>query len=83
MITLPDIEAALEPLRQSLRPDGADLAIEEFGGGAVTVQLQLQSDACLECIVSAEILEGIMTHQLESAGMRGTSVTLKDPRATA
>lgn len=76
-----EVEAALEPLRQTLRPDGADLTVSAFEGDAVTVELQLGPDACHECIVGTEVLEGVIAHQLKSAGLPVNSVVLQDPRA--
>ena len=48
------IEAALQPIRNSLEVDGFDLKVEGINDGIVSVVVFAGPDACLECLIPEE-----------------------------
>ena len=48
------IEAALQPIRNSLQADGFDLKVEGINDGVVSVVVFAGPEACLECLIPEE-----------------------------
>jgi Fe-S cluster biogenesis protein NfuA len=48
------IEAALQPIRNSLEVDGFDLRVDGINDGIVSVVVFAGPDACLECLIPEE-----------------------------
>jgi len=48
------IEAALQPIRNSLQVDGFDLKIEGVDDGVVSAVVFAGPEACLECLIPEE-----------------------------
>jgi len=76
------VRGAIDGLRSAFQADGADLDVRAVEGDTATVELVLSPDACLECIVSASVLTGILTSAVQKAGVGVTKVELVDPRAS-
>ncbi len=65
------IEAALEPLRQSLNADGYELAVEQRES-SIAVRVIPGADACQECLVPKPLFLGMVEQVLRDAGIHGT-----------
>lgn len=63
------VEDILEPIISGLAADGAVLSVEAVGGSTLRLHLDT-TDACAECIVADEILEGIVLGHLRTAGAK-------------
>ena len=48
------IEAALQPIRNSLQADGFDLKVEVVDDGVVSLVVLAGPEACLECLIPEE-----------------------------
>ena len=85
------VEAALEKVRDLLRPDGGDILLVTAGelatdGAAADDSLELQlvveNSDCPECILSVDMLEPIAL-DIMSADLPGLAhVSISDPRVT-
>jgi Fe-S cluster biogenesis protein NfuA len=51
------IEAALQPIRNSLEVDGFDLRVDGINDGIVSVVVFAGPDACLECLIPRRTLQ--------------------------
>ena len=75
-----DIDKALEGLRKGLRSDGSDLVVNNLSDDSIELSLILQEDACLECIVSNDILLVMVRRALSKVMPTVPRIVLHDPR---
>lgn len=71
------LEAALDEVRPGLDADGFGLHVGGVADGEVTVILEAKPDACLECLVTDEILIAILTNAIKGKDPAVQSVTLQ------
>ena len=57
---------ALADIRGMLAADGYDMALRALGAGALAVDILAGPDACAECLVSKDIMSGIVSDALGS-----------------
>jgi hypothetical protein len=62
----PDIESALQGLRDVLNADGYQLAWTLEGDDQLVVQVLAGPDACADCLVPAPVMEAILSDSLDS-----------------
>jgi hypothetical protein len=82
-VTDPDDRAftgAFEDLRDLLRADGADLALESRVVGAVELRLVLLTAGCEDCVMPRPHLERVALDMFEHADAGVRTVTVIDPR---
>ena len=79
-MNLADAEGALEGLRRGLRSDGADLVVNSLSDDCIELSLIFESDACLECIVSSELLLAKIRIVLSKISPILPKIVLHDPR---
>jgi hypothetical protein len=71
----------LEPLRESLRADGAELEYIDSGSDEeILFRLDLTDSSCRECVLPKEQLEQILLFTARKAVPGIRSVTIDDPR---
>ncbi len=77
MDTSSAIEVAVGRLREGLAADGFDLRVGGVGhDGTVEVVLEAKPQACLDCLVSDEMLVSMLTDSMRRAGCDAERVTL-------
>ena len=79
-----NIDTALEKVRELLRADGGDIAVNQVTdtGNGLQVQLELilKDSSCPECVLPVEMLEPIALEMM-SVELQGlSSVAIIDPR---
>jgi Fe-S cluster biogenesis protein NfuA len=79
-ITRQTVDAALEPLRQGLRADGADLVVAAAEDTRIAVRLQLSDATCAECVSPATVLSRIIERALRGSFPELASFSFEDPR---
>ncbi|SNQ45599.1 conserved hypothetical protein [Frankia canadensis] len=81
----PDINQAIEHLRDLVRGDGADLRLIDVNDQAHTIELALDiTDVeCAECLLPPNRLREVLTASLAQRGLTSHRVVLRDPRSTA
>ena len=77
-----EIEKALEGLRRALKSDGADLVVSSLSDDCIDLSLVLQENACLECIVSGEMLLAKVRIVLSKVFPFLPKIVLHDPRSS-
>ncbi len=75
--------SAFDELRDLLRADGADLAVESHVDGAVELRLVLSTAGCEDCVMPRPHLERVALDVFEHAGTGVRTVTVIDPRERA
>ncbi len=76
-----EIEKALEGVRKGLRSDGADLVVKSLSNDCIELNLVLGDNACLECIVSNDILQAMVRRALGKVVATVPRIVLHDPRS--
>jgi hypothetical protein len=76
-------EHVVEPLRQLLKLDGADLEFKEERDGTAYFQLVLRDANCEECVMPREVLEKITLERFQEALPSVSAVKIDDPRRSA
>lgn len=82
MLVAETVESVLQPLRDTLRVDGAELSYASSPSDEeVVFELDLTNSTCAECVLPKEQLEELLLFTARKAvpGMR--TVTVIDPRA--
>jgi hypothetical protein len=79
MIT-PGARAAIAELNDIVRLDGGVLRVVEASSTAISLELDLSSSSCPECVVPKELLVDILTANLAKADPDVQKVHLHDPR---
>ena len=79
---LGEVEKALEGVRKGLRSDGADLVVKSFSNDSIELNLVLLDNACLECIVSNDILMAMVRRALGKVVSTAPRIVLNDPRTS-
>lgn len=75
------VAPVLEPLRESLRADGAELAyVDSESDDEILFRLDLTDSTCEECVLPKEQLEQILLFTARKAVPGIRSVTVDDPR---
>ena len=80
MDTLDALRAALEPLRQSLRLDGADIELLGVHDGTAELALDVTDASCAECVLPRQSLESVVVVALRKADPRIGAAVVRDPR---
>ena len=62
---VPELDRALQGLRDLLGADGYRLGYAVQGGRELVVSVLAGPDACAECLVPEQVLEGIVTDALQ------------------
>ena len=62
---VPELDRALQGLRDLLGADGYRLGYAVHGGGELAVSVVAGPDACAECLVPKQVMEGILTDALQ------------------
>jgi len=75
-----DLMPGFADLQLALQADGADLALEKVRDGVATVRLILGPQACLDCIMPKETLEGMLLVSLRKSEEAIGRVEVIDPR---
>jgi hypothetical protein len=76
----PDLEPCLAPVRDILRPDGADIEVLHWDQHILALRLLLDSVECAECVLSREHLEQTMFQLLHPQLPSLREIRLTDPR---
>lgn len=71
---------ALEPIRQTLQLDGADLRPIDLESSVPHVALDLRGVSCLDCVMPKPTIEAIVLDALRSEVPGLGGVVLDDPR---
>lgn len=61
------VRNALEPFREGLQADGADLAVESVQENQVIVKLITSDETCEDCIMPKDMLEKTFSGAIERA----------------
>lgn len=78
--TLESLRAALEPLRESLQLDGADIELLGVDGGTAQLALDVSNASCAECVLPRESLESVVVVALRKADPSIAAARVRDPR---
>jgi hypothetical protein len=62
---VPELDRALQGLRDLLGADGYRLGYAVQGGRELVVSVEAGPDACAECLVPKQVMEGILTDALQ------------------
>ena len=77
---LDTLRAALQPLRESLQLDGADIELLGVQGGTAELALDVSNASCAECVLPRESLESVVVVALRKADPRIAAARVRDPR---
>jgi hypothetical protein len=80
--TLETLRAALQPLRESLQLDGADIELLQVSGGTAELALDVSKASCAECVLPRESLESVVG-ALRKSDPRIATARVRDPREEA
>lgn len=80
---LDTLRAALQPLRESLQLDGADIELIGVQGGTAELTLDVSNASCAECVLPRESLESVVVVALRKADPRIAAARVRDPREEA
>lgn len=71
---------ALEPIRETLRADQMDLSVEEGkGNGALKVEVIVDDESCVDCLVPEPMLRQIIERKLAERGVAYSSLDFRYP----
>ncbi|MHB8328124.1 MAG: NifU family protein [Acidimicrobiales bacterium] len=77
---LEHVASAIEPLRQSLQLDGADVAIVQIDGATVELSLDVSNASCKDCVLPQDILEQTLLLTIRKKVPGIATVKVHDPR---
>lgn len=77
---LDTLRAALQPLRESLQLDGADIELLGVNGGTAELALDVSNASCAECVLPRDSLESVVVVALRKADPRIAAARVRDPR---
>jgi hypothetical protein len=80
---LESLRVALQPLRDSLKLDGADIELVDVQGGTAQLDLDVSNASCAECVLPRESLESVVVVALRKADPRIAAARVRDPREEA
>ena len=75
-----ELQEALQPLIDIVRPDGADMGLTERRPDGVELRLDIKDAACAECVMPKQFLEGVVLTALQESQPWVRQVTIRDPR---
>jgi hypothetical protein len=76
------VAPAIDPLRETLRADGAELEYVDWSAAdEIVFRLDLTRAECAECVLPKEQLESVLLFAARKAVPSIQSVTVQDPRA--
>jgi hypothetical protein len=78
--SLDTLRAALQPLRESLLLDGADIELLGVSGGTAELALDVSKSTCAECVLPRQSLESVVVVALRKADPRIAAAVVRDPR---
>jgi len=73
----------LARVSDTLAADGYSLRLSSFSEGVACVQVEATSEACIDCLMPREMLEGILLNELGSAEPGLQTVRVLMPPAEA
>ena len=77
----PRVALAIDPLRETLRADGAELEyLDSSSAIEIVFRLDLTHAQCAECVLPKEQLESVLLFAARKAVPGIRSVTVEDPR---
>jgi hypothetical protein len=72
----------LQPARDILQADGADIEFVRSDGGTVYLRLLIADAQCAECVLPRAMLEPVVLDMLRRADTSIAGVLIDDPRET-
>ena len=76
------VAPTIEPLRETLRADGAELEYVDWSAAdEITFRLDLSQSECAECVLPREQLESVLLFAARKAVPSVQSVIVRDPHA--
>jgi hypothetical protein len=76
----PAAQQTLDELAAIVEPDGARLLVRDASPSSVTIELDLSSSECPECVLPKELLVDILSSRLQESDPDVRTVELIDPR---
>jgi hypothetical protein len=74
------VTAAVEPLQAGFRANGGELQVVAVDGDLARLRLVFEPDACLDCILAGEVLEGVLLQTIRASLPVITRIEVADPR---
>jgi hypothetical protein len=80
-----EVKERLEPVSKMLAGDGYELRVELHDDGLIAVVVEATPDACVDCLVPSEVMEGVLRANLGEDELRagGHELTVKYPAESA
>jgi hypothetical protein len=80
-----DVKEVLQPIARMLEGDGYDFRVEVGGDGVIAVAVEATPDACADCLVPPQVMEGIVRATLgeEQLAADGHRITISYPEGSA
>lgn len=77
------VAASLAPVRDLLRPDGADIEFVDVDEDVALLRLMLESAQCTDvCVMPRKLLETLALQMMQPQVPGLAAVSIKDPRET-
>lgn len=73
-------QATLDELAAIVEPDGARLVVRDASASTVTIELDLSTSECPECVLPKDLLVDILSSRLQESDPDLRIVDLIDPR---
>ena len=74
------VAAGLEPVREMIRLDGADLELVRVDGATAHLRLVVEDASCSECVMPRTMLEAIALQMMQPLVPGLSAVAVDDPR---
>ena len=75
------VAASLSPVRELLRPDGADIELVSANGDTIMLRLLLESAECTDtCVLPRNLLETLALQMMQPNVPGLVAVSIEDPR---
>lgn len=79
-LSLEHCTQALEPIRKTLQADQMDLSVnEDVGGEALRVEVVVNDESCVECLVPEPMLRQLIERKLAESSVTYSSLDLRYP----
>jgi len=77
--TLAELNAAMQPIRQTLSHDGYDVRVLSAADGTAVFEIQASGEVCAECLAPDDVMAPLFLRQLEKAGIRLAAAEIRRP----